>query len=524
MIVSVEIENFKGIKNRQRIDLAPINLFFGANSAGKSTLLQTLIYFHSILVEGRTEPSYSTLGGKDFDLGGYRQVVFGQNPEKEISIKVELTVAWEWVCKSNEFLFDAMEETNEEIFGENPTVGLELVLKMGSNNTDIVRFRFFRDDDVLLTIDVDQPTKVRKETHYFGGAWWPRSSSFQAELAKSGQEIYGVRLGQLNLHPANIINESDDSQESKIDSFEIELPAGAPRPYFFTKGIESLQETERISDFQKLHLELSRKWINGILIEMVSQLERAIYLGPTRERPTLIGEAGPNINLIDVASGKASWQILHYLDDEQIEQVNLWLGESGLTTGLQIVKGKWKLGWDNNNRDLNRIHFSTDQFVNRDEFDPWFILRSQDIGVGISHVLPIIVHSVAFSTGRIHEKPQLMLIEQPELHLHPKAQTLLGDLFIAKCGLGSSEDLHTQFFLETHSEHLILRILRRIRETSRGTAPDGLSITPDDLAVHYVGKTEDGTKFQKIDISDDGKFIQAWPDDFFDLDFQERFA
>ena len=68
----------------------------------------------------------------------------------------------------------------------------------------------------------------------------------------------------------------------------------------------------------------------------------------------------------------------------------------------------------------------------------------RDVGFGVSQVLPVIVQSTL-------SKGNVILIEQPELHLHPRLQAELGSLF-ARC---IEEPQHNQFIIETHSEHLI---------------------------------------------------------------------
>ena len=82
-------------------------------------------------------------------------------------------------------------------------------------------------------------------------------------------------------------------------------------------------------------------------------------------------------------------------------------------------------------------------------------LSPQDIGVGISQVLPVLVSA-------LHQRTGILAVEQPELHIHPAFQVTLGDLFIEQ--IRERPDLN--FILETHSEHLTLRFLRRIRETN----------------------------------------------------------
>ena len=75
LITAIEIENFKGIGAPVRIDIRPITLLFGRNSAGKSTILQALCYAHEILSHRNVDVHKTELGGDQIDLGGFRQFV-----------------------------------------------------------------------------------------------------------------------------------------------------------------------------------------------------------------------------------------------------------------------------------------------------------------------------------------------------------------------------------------------------------------------------------------------------------------
>jgi predicted ATPase len=109
-------------------------------------------------------------------------------------------------------------------------------------------------------------------------------------------------------------------------------------------------------------------------------------------------------------------------------------------------------------------------------------------------------------------KEKTLLIEQPELHLHPALQAELGDVFI-ESALGKNKNT---FLIETHSEHLILRLLRRIRETTESELEEGDNpLRPEDVAVIYAKPTEKGTELIELRITEDGDFADKWPDGFF---------
>ena len=78
--------------------------------------------------------------------------------------------------------------------------------------------------------------------------------------------------------------------------------------------------------------------------------------------------------------------------------------------------------------------------------------------------------------------------------------------------------------IETHSEHLVLRVLRRIRQTAKNQQPpEAILVTPNDVAIYYVQSKNGQTQVMQIDVDDQGEFVQPWPDDFFEIDFYERF-
>jgi predicted ATPase len=118
------------------------------------------------------------------------------------------------------------------------------------------------------------------------------------------------------------------------------------------------------------------------------------------------------------------------------------------------------------------------------------------VGVGVSQVLPILV------MGLLAPDNTLLLVEQPELHLHPRVQARLGDFFmgLTQCG--------KQCLIETHSENLISQLRVHIVEAGGQEKSNCL--------IYFVDQDEQGAaRFNPVEISAQGNILN-WPDGFFD--------
>lgn len=120
-----------------------------------------------------------------------------------------------------------------------------------------------------------------------------------------------------------------------------------------------------------------------------------------------------------------------------------------------------------------------------------------DVGFGISQVLPVITTLFFVPEG------STVLLEQPELHLHPRAQAHLADLF-----LHVAETRKLQLIVESHSEHLLRRLQRRIAEAETPFA------SPENIKMYFCEKGKNGSTIQKVEVDSYGQ-IQNWPEGFF---------
>ena len=121
------------------------------------------------------------------------------------------------------------------------------------------------------------------------------------------------------------------------------------------------------------------------------------------------------------------------------------------------------------------------------------------VGVGVSQVLPVLTVCLLAEPGDI------VLLEQPELHLHPALQMRLADFLLACVDSGR------QIIVETHSEHLVNRLRRRVAEDDSNDVGELVRI------VFAERDTEGHTIFRPSDINPLGGLTEDWPDGFLDI-------
>ena len=192
---------------------------------------------------------------------------------------------------------------------------------------------------------------------------------------------------------------------------------------------------------------------------------------------------------------------------------------------------------------INKIKFDTDKKISLKEVTDAVIESSiniknrimfkdkngknfniSDLGYGISQFIPIMIKLL-----KDEEKDYIIIIEEPESHIHPAWQVKLAEFFLKiknnRKEFFENYSPHT-ILLETHSEHIMLRILRRIRETNENELPEGAqSAYPDDISVYYIQKDELGnTNAKLMKITPDGDFQEKWPKGFFEERIEELFS
>lgn len=227
--------------------------------------------------------------------------------------------------------------------------------------------------------------------------------------------------------------------------------------------------------------------------ELRALLANLTYLGPLRSAP----QRFYNRASTSLRAGEGQHIAMYLFDNSSVvDQVNEWLQALEVPYTLNVVPVRAAASVELVG-DLVALALTDRRSgVN---------VTPADVGFGISQVLPIVVELLA-------RRDSIICIEQPETHLHPRLQARLADLLIEAT---LEEGRGNQLLVETHSEHLMLRIQRRIRE---GT------LSPENVAVLYVDQSESGTAaVTPLRLDAQGDFIDDWPHGFFDDRLDELF-
>lgn len=573
-ITSLELTNFRSFQATQRIEFAPVTLLFGPNSVGKSTVLMALFYLQQILEKGHCDPMrLDALGGKH--IGGFKNLVNGRDLNKRIVLKVTLDKQGEIGANYNRFAELLGEELGLTVDSpcadaDNMAIELHIGYSKKEGTAFVACYRLWLDDKLIAELSSDDGLKqpvISYLNYRHPALLCDTDEAFEAEEGDG----WFVSLLQRELNLRRMV------QGHARGSYITKASAGLSEAFTHVpvgfKGVagalpplgQTLQTTlefdERLVDV-RVHEILSDVLV-APLDNLLALFKDSLCIGPLRLVPDALHQTNPYPEQNDWYSGAAAWDVLGR-SESQLHAINQWMGKDKRLDLGYAIRNKTIFtkvhysGGDEPLREIGSIieqleesgfelqvtlsqedldenpsanqrpvelsalkHLLSEEFKGRIDSDNainvtedigfkavlWdeinnIEVSSTDIGVGVSQLLPLIV-------AAIDKRQGLIACEQPELHVHPRIQVGIGDLLTQNVGTKG-------FLIETHSEHLILRILKRIRQTSDDELPEGVEpVYPQDVAIVYMEPAPDGTKTWRIEIDGDGEFRQRWPNGFF---------
>jgi len=551
MLTALHLGNFKAFADTQRIPIKPLTLIFGPNSSGKSSIIHGLLLAKEAIEHGTLDVHRTECGGDSVDLGGFRNFVHKHLLESTVCLSLASSRDPKTRCDA----FSGGPLAEMTSFGLSAYVG-------------------------FITDDIGRPEAgpflTRYEGHIDGELAFRLSRRGPGPLALDllnykNQSIRRIVAGvvESQMLTEKEVTASDLEVVTKaIDGFipQVTVLAEGLLPKMVDLGTELHEEAYgtppaggrgREFDLQDIAVKALPGILRALIIDTAevlrSEMKSLTYLGPLRTYPArhfaFTQYNDPNWR----AGGGAAWDKLRS-DGEIRTAVNHWLSDPGRLDSPYELRVRplyaiepelWsnyfgpdeifdlfeKLGFnpdgpddfDEDEREARLYEFwekSASALKDYESVSELVLLDRRanipvshcDVGVGVSQVLPVIVYAMAAIDS-------LVAIEQPELHLHPALQAELGDVFI-EAALGERRNT---FILETHSEHVIFRVLKRIRQTTQGKNDFTPGIRPDEVALLYVGRTPKGSVVQELRIDERGRLLDRCPGGFFEEDFEELF-
>ena len=341
---------------------------------------------------------------------------------------------------------------------------------------------------------------LAKQTAYTG-----ETLRLQATLRADGRglptlESFRYELRQGAEPRLTVDHKIDDSRKSVLDVQPLKLVHAPGRKW----GLEPPEKFYRFSDVTLARYQ-NADALALLPLEVERQLEGVIYLGPLREPPRRTYHwAGDTVPDVGVRGEYAIAALLAATDAGR----ELNRGYKQRRQRFDVFIASWL-------KDLGVINdFTVRQIAEgRKEYEVVVRTRARspevkltDVGFGVSQVLPALVQAFYAPSH------STVWMEQPEIHLHPRVQAELADAFISAVqAYEDGKPRGVQIVIESHSEHFLLRLQRRVAE--------GL-LKPEEVAIYFVCDAEEGAALEELKLDMLGE-IENWPEGFFGDDLGE---
>ncbi|MCE2695906.1 MAG: DUF3696 domain-containing protein [Nostocales cyanobacterium LE14-WE4] len=562
MSISFSLSNFKGFKELQSVNLKPLTVICGTNNSGKSSLIQSLVLMkqsntiNSKISPNNYEQEPLIFNGVYVKLGSFLDVVYNHSNDEEIvlkwqlkneqietrpnkyySINSELTVNIKNIEIENSL---TQPEVNNFLFKDlNNNFFLELIRKSDGKYQvkfrnilvkDIIlqwvyrnyKYRYYYNNKIpdLLKYLEDKSIKVFQEgiieEEYFDNAQVTFQSIFPTQilinnfpqqsysiLKRIKEKLPSIAKGKVSKYLDELIDTIVHDLESIIFNLDKQLP---PKDkYLDIVDLSLSKEDPDLSISNELSL-LDYYFSYRATFLLLKKIWSSFrYIGPIRKAPERF-YLFDNLRKIDIGISGEYTPLVLAAEKEKITPKYYRC----------ICEGKYIKKYELRDRDtlidsvnwwlsdfmkLPRIHSVNELsgVINQVKVNSLGIkLDLTDVGFGVSQILPIIVECLRMPEG------ETIILEQPEIHLHPSLQSKLADFFV--CMAKSGKNL----VVETHSEHFIYRLCLRI-------AQEESNDTRNLINILFVSCDEENKSSiaKPIEVNKYGE-IENWPVGFFD--------
>ncbi len=482
MITSLTLQGFKRHRHETHLPLAPVTLLLGGNSTGKSSVFQALLALKQTIESSDTGIPSLVTDGHRTALGAFSHVVSSSLPpaERELRIAVE--------CEDPGRRGSSPRTWAADLRYANPNDTTADGAGFVSDANELTHLQLRRDETTLTS--TPWPVESDPDEQAF-----QRAVFIRIQTVTRGEELLWQRHSPNEPAAADPGIPEDEARDRPVDAAPVEH-----RIRMTSRSISLDPPADAAGDG-------APRWIH-VVHEPLNLLEARLrdlrHIGPTRQPGarayTVTRTAQPEV-------GAQGEHLLNVLLTGVGDQTNEILHRIGVDYEVRLEQLKTlSQSWD------IRLH---DKLAGDSRE-----VGIGDVGFGISQVLPIIVEWSSILRRRSPTRPQTFLVEQPELHLHPRLQArLMHELCGPACerhqrrstvpdDSQAADPGSVQVIIETHSETIVLAVQQLVR--SGRLAPEDISI------LTFETDREDGQPvITQVRLSSQGRFLDPWPGGFF---------
>jgi AAA ATPase domain/Protein of unknown function (DUF3696) len=486
MLRELRIENLKAFGGFHRLSLAPLTLIYGANSAGKSTLIQSLLLLKQTLESSDPDRAELVVRGSLADLGSVPGIISGHQLDRPLEIGLTIDPARAFYTSglgpgSRQFDFTFTWDSETQSVRQTKA-------RLGIGGQDVASYTRRRGPAVAKT----EEEAGRRDFPFRLGQKAAREQFVRWMLRNTRQ------AARLRTHP--LVRDRDTLEQTVellVDNVSFAAAPWSIVPVLpqFRIHKHDFKPEEAFVDLLETMQIYWRQRSNAFRAELMAAMESLVYLGPLRRAPARFQVISGSRRLSVGREGEFAAEILRRRKGDVLPRVNHWLKRLGIPYSIDALPLL--------DEELSTTIGDVVVLVLTD-LRSGLKVSPGDVGFGISQLLPIVVQALVGADSTI-------CVEQPEIHVHPRLQAEMADLFVEAVTARRG----CQLIIETHSEHLMLRIQNLVR--------DG-EIDADDVAVLYVDSDSAGSaSVVRLRLNDGGQFLDDWPGGFFEERFEELF-
>lgn len=507
---SLRLINVKAFQDTGDIQLAPITLFVGQNSCGKSSFIRfPVVLSQSFRNSGNSAICLHSNEPGSVDYGNFQDVLFQNQgdtfsfsftqtyqdlrefiivdlPEYDVPCMIRCTISFtkRKNRKASEIIISCItvDYNDEMAFMIKYTHGhydvdIRKIIENGKMREHILFFSFktkhpFTMDARVLVSRESEILKGIIDTYY-----------------DKNKEIYYAVTKRLNRERHSL--SFDDYVQNPNDEKSYNLTENR-----YKEILEIYKAAKQVLNIQQ-----------NLTIFLYMGTRDMHYIGPFRNNPQRIYRLDETVKKTVGHSGEYASDMLinDYIDRGVLtKNVSRWFEEAfGYSIRVHELKSE-NVGTGYYQITLHETKEKKERNI-------------MDVGYGISQVLPIVIQLAEATTKnrteRYHNRfSEFFVIEQPELHLHPAAQAKLASLFVNAIDNNSKQ--YRKILVETHSEHLIRALQVMIADPE-------CFLSQDMVKIYYVDKKDaNGSTIKEMKMTENGQFIDEWPSGFFDKSFE----